>query len=356
VVFPVVRRVGVQMGGGGSARDGTLVVTMRVFQQELVLDLQRDASFLGPSIDAVPVAAAVRTHDDVTPDDVTPEPLRRCFYSGHVNRDPDSYAALSVCGGLRGAFGHRGWEYFISPLLRNASGKSAPPHTVQRRATATHSHQRHLDANSTANSTSRCAVDTDVSPEAARSLDRYRRLLVQGRAKRFASVPRYVETLVVADESMVDFHGDDLKHYLLTLMSVAARLYKHPSIRNSISVVVVKFVMISEADKGPKVSGNAAMTLRNFCTWQKKMNKNNDKHADYWDTAILFTRQVMLLYWDTAILFTRQVMVFTTVHQTGNVMVLGYSHTVHQTGNVIILGYSHTVHHAGNVINHSPDR
>jgi thrombospondin motif-containing protein 15 len=43
------------------------------------------------------------------------------------------------------------------------------------------------------------------------------------------------------------------------------------------------------------VSGNAAMTLRNFCTWQKKMNKNNDKHSDYWDTAILFTREVMLL-------------------------------------------------------------
>lgn len=146
-------------------------------------------------------------------------------------------------------------------------------------------------------------MDSDVSLQIVQSLEKYRRLKDYsnatetmlkriGRAKRFASLPRYVETLIVADESMAQFHGDDLKHYLLTLMSVAARLYKHPSILNSISIVVVKIMIISEEDKGPKVSGNAAMTLRNFCTWQKKMNKNNDKHPDYWDTAILFTRQV----------------------------------------------------------------
>ncbi|KFP04472.1 A disintegrin and metalloproteinase with thrombospondin motifs 15, partial [Calypte anna] len=111
------------------------------------------------------------------------------------------------------------------------------------------------------------------------------------RAKRFASVPRYVETLVVADESMVKFHGDDLQHYLLTLMATAARLYKHPSIRNPIQISVVKFLLIGQDEKGPKVTGNAALTLRNFCAWQKKWNKVSDKHPEYWDTAILFTKQ-----------------------------------------------------------------
>ncbi|KFR01941.1 A disintegrin and metalloproteinase with thrombospondin motifs 15, partial [Nipponia nippon] len=111
------------------------------------------------------------------------------------------------------------------------------------------------------------------------------------RAKRFASVPRYVETLVVADESMVKFHGDDLQHYLLTLMATAARLYKHPSIRNPIQISVVKFLLIGQDDKGPKITGNAALTLRNFCAWQKKWNKVSDKHPEYWDTAILFTKQ-----------------------------------------------------------------
>ncbi|KAM4620216.1 A disintegrin and metalloproteinase with thrombospondin motifs 15-like [Polymixia lowei] len=261
---------------------GRCILKIRAFQQDLVLDLQQDSNFLAPSIST---QDTVLVNADVTTD------LSRCFYSGYVNADHYSYAALSLCKGIQGAFGFQGLEYFISPV-RNDTRSAESAHVIRRR----------INNNLNGNSTSRCAVDGSVSPEVAQSLEKYRNLndynnvtetmlKGMGRSKRFASIPRYVETLVVADESMAQFHGDDLKHYLLTLMSVAARLYKHPSILNSISIVVVKFMVINEADKGPKVSGNAAMTLRNFCTWQKKMNKNNDKHHDYWDTAILFTRQ-----------------------------------------------------------------
>ena len=264
--------------------DGECVIKIRAFQQEIVIDLQQDSNFIAPSLSNQDALWLPNT--DATTD------LSRCFYSGYVNADSYSYAALSLCKGLQGAFGFQGWEYFISPV-QNDTRSAESAHIVRRRP----------NNNLRLNSTSRCAVDSDLSVQVAQSLEKYKRLndysnvtetmlRRMGRAKRFASVPRYVETLVVADESMAKFHGDDLKHYLLTLMSVAARLYKHPSILNFISITVVKIVIISEEDKGPKVSGNAAMTLRNFCTWQKKLNKNNDKHADYWDTAILFTRQV----------------------------------------------------------------
>lgn len=264
--------------------NGKSVLKIQAFQQELVIDLHQDFKFIAPSISNQDAFWLPKT--DVTTD------LSRCFYSGYVNGDRYSYAALSLCKGLQGAFGYQGWEYFISPA-QNDTKSAESAHVIQRRTSNNLKH----------NTTSRCAVNSDISLQVAQSLEKYKQLKDysnvtetmlkrMGRAKRFASVPRYVETLVVADESMALFHGDDLKHYLLTLMSVAARLYKHPSILNSISITVVKIVIISEADKGPKVSGNAAMTLRNFCTWQKKMNKNNDKHADYWDTAILFTRQV----------------------------------------------------------------
>lgn len=260
------------------------VLKIKAFKQELVIDLQRDSNFIAPSISNQ--GALWLSDTDVTTD------LTRCFYSGYVNADQYSYAALSLCKGVQGAFGFHGWEYFISPV-QNDTRSAESAHIVRRRASN----------NLKPSSTSRCAVDSDISLQAAQSLEKYKRLADHsnvtetmlnrmGRAKRFASVPRYVETLVVADESMAKFHGDDLKHYLLTLMAVAAKLYKHPSILNSISITVVKIMIISEEDKGPKVSGNAAMTLRNFCTWQKKMNKNNDKHPEYWDTAILFTRQV----------------------------------------------------------------
>lgn len=97
--------------------------------------------------------------------------------------------------------------------------------------------------------------------------------------------------MLVADQSMAEFHGSDLKHYLLTLFSVAARLYKHPSIRNSVSLVVVKILVIYEEKKGPEVTSNAALTLRNFCSWQKQHNPPSDRDAEHYDTAILFTRQ-----------------------------------------------------------------
>lgn len=262
--------------------EGKHVIKIRAFQQELMINLNQDSHFIGPSsIDA-----------SWLPNTKSRADLSRCFYSGYVNDDPYSYAALSICKGLHGAFDFQGWEYFINPA-RNDTKSAEEAHIIQRR---TSNNLRNSSA-------SRCAVKSDLSHQEVQSLIKFKRLadhsnltesMLKRRAKRFASIPRYVETLVVADASMAQFHGDDLKHYLLTLMSVAAQLYKHPSILNSISIVVVKIMILSEEDKGPKVSSNAALTLRNFCTWQKKMNKNNDKHPDYWDTAILFTRQVIL--------------------------------------------------------------
>ncbi|XP_076867969.1 A disintegrin and metalloproteinase with thrombospondin motifs 15a [Brachyhypopomus gauderio] len=258
------------------------------FDQDFVLELHPDASFMAPTLSA---------HiDSNAPNSADSADLSRCFYAGDVNSDPFSYAALSLCKGLQGAFGYDGWEYFINPFSNNTTSG------IRWSAENAHVIRRRSNANLSGNSTSRCGVDSGLTQAVTRSLEKFKQLkelhmqnvtesVFRSRSKRFVSVPRYVETLIVADESMAKFHGDDLKHYLLTLMSVAARLYKHPSILNSISVVVVKFMVITEEDKGPKVSGNAAMTLRNFCTWQKKLNKNNDKHPEYWDTAILFTKQ-----------------------------------------------------------------
>lgn len=260
---------------------------LNAFKEELYLHLTQDSSFLAagdllPGADSAPPSPSNSSAD-----------LRECFYSGDVNADPDSFAAVSLCRGLQGGFSYGGMEYFIT-----ASGDASAhgsswnrTHVIRRRS------------RSGGNSTSRCGVTPDANYNV--SLEKYKHmrdlesggfvetvLKSLGRSKRFASIPRFVEVLVVADESMAKFHGDDLKHYLLTLMSVAARLYKHPSILNSINIVVVGFMVMNEADKGPKVSSNAALTLRNFCSWQKKMNKHSDKHPDYWDTAILFTKQV----------------------------------------------------------------
>ncbi|XP_027021347.1 A disintegrin and metalloproteinase with thrombospondin motifs 15a [Tachysurus fulvidraco] len=255
------------------------------FGQDFVLDLHMDSSFIAPTFSTLGMPLSSERAD-----------LRRCFYAGTVNSDPLSYAALSLCDGLRGAFGYDGWEYFVSPATDDPVSLGA-----RRSVESAHLLRRRANAELGLNGTARCGVDGSPTPDVARFLEKFKRseeanagdktTVQRSRLKRFASVPRYVETLVVADESMANFHGDDLRHYVLTLMAVASRLYKHPSIMNPINIVVVKFLVITDEDKGPKVTSNAAMTLRNFCTWQKRMNKNSDKHPEYWDTAILFTKE-----------------------------------------------------------------
>ncbi len=266
-----------------------VVYRINAFNQEFYLNLLPDSSFLTPdgTFQYVTTSSSAFFGGD----------FRRCFYSGDINADRNSYAALSLCGGVRGAFSYNRMEYLIERRSTNTA-----PGMISEDAEKTHIiRRRHLHA---PNSTSRCGVTSSLNQGVVESLGKYKHvkrntrnltetlLKSLSRSKRFASIPRYVEVLVVADESMAKFHGDDLKHYLLTLMSVTAKLYKHPSILNAISIVVVKLMVINEAEKGPKVSSNAALTLRNFCTWQKKLNKNNDKHPEYWDTAILFTKQV----------------------------------------------------------------
>ena len=98
--------------------------------------------------------------------------------------------------------------------------------------------------------------------------------------------------MLVADQSMAEFHGAGLKPYLLTIMAVASRLYRHPTIHNSISLAVVKLLVVYEEEHGPQVSSNAALTLRNFCQWQRQHNPPSDRHPEHYDTAVLFTRTV----------------------------------------------------------------
>lgn len=65
------------------------------------------------------------------------------------------------------------------------------------------------------------------------------------RKRRSISSPRHVETLIVADKTMVAFH-DDVETYLLTIMNMVSALYKDPSIGNAIEIVVVKIILLED--------------------------------------------------------------------------------------------------------------
>ncbi|KAF1477333.1 A disintegrin and metalloproteinase with thrombospondin motifs 4, partial [Megadyptes antipodes antipodes] len=109
--------------------------------------------------------------------------------------------------------------------------------------------------------------------------------------QRFASVPRYVEMLVVADESMARFHGAGLRRYLLTVLAAAARSFQHGSLGNPVDLRVTRLVVLGQGTPGPPTTPNAAQMLRNFCQWQKGLNVPDEDSPLHFDTAILFTRQ-----------------------------------------------------------------
>uniref|UniRef100_A0A8C5TKU0 ADAM metallopeptidase with thrombospondin type 1 motif 5 n=1 Tax=Malurus cyaneus samueli TaxID=2593467 RepID=A0A8C5TKU0_9PASS len=111
------------------------------------------------------------------------------------------------------------------------------------------------------------------------------------RRRRSVSRARQVELLLVADASMVRKYGKGLQHYLLTLASIASRLYAHASLENHVRLAVVKVVALGDKDKGLEVNRNAATTLKNFCKWQHQHNRLDDDHEEHYDAAILFTRE-----------------------------------------------------------------
>uniref|UniRef100_A0ACB8FH35 Uncharacterized protein n=1 Tax=Sphaerodactylus townsendi TaxID=933632 RepID=A0ACB8FH35_9SAUR len=241
-----------------------------------------------------------------------------CYYRGTVDGSPKSLAAFNLCGGLDGYFAVKHARYTVKPLRRGEEevqpareriyGDEATqvPHlffrdhfcfqTVPSRPSCeTHSSSRShfLDPKRVikgqemleTNSTARAALSSVSS---------------KSRNKRSISRARQVELLLVADDSMAKKYGKGLHHYLLTLATIASRLYGHASIENHIRLTVVKVIVLGNKEKGLEVNKNAATTLKNFCKWQHQHNQLDDDHEEHYDAAILFTREVASSFWFTA--------------------------------------------------------
>ena len=49
-------------------------------------------------------------------------------------------------------------------------------------------------------------------------------------------------------------------------------------------------MIIEDEREGPRISTNAAHTLRDFCSWQKQFNVPDDLDPEHFDLAILLTK------------------------------------------------------------------
>lgn len=259
--------------------------------KKFILDLERDDLLLSPHFSTRYLGRLHPQHRF----------HKHCFYRGTVDNSPQSLAVFNLCGGLDGFFAVKHAHYTIKPLIKGQAGVGQ----VYRDASERVLHVFIKDRFSFEMVPSRASCETHgkhVHRHGGKSMIRwggtaranqtFDGALPKSRRRRSISKSRYVELLLVADESMSKKYGKDLHHYLLTLASIASRLYSHPSIENHIRLAVVKVVMITDKDKGPEVSKNAATSLKNFCKWQHQHNQLDDEHDQHYDAAILFTREV----------------------------------------------------------------
>lgn len=167
---------------GGS--EGQVSFSITAFGQEFVLLLEPDASFLAPGLRIQHLGRKVPLGFPAEED----ARLRKCFYSGTVNAEPDSLVAVSLCQGIHGSFLVDGDKYLIQPQGQRSGDPLLQVHQLQKRGW-----------------TKEGAEDL---PEGEAQEDPN---ITRSRTKRFTSEARYVETLLVADASMVQFYGDDLQ-------------------------------------------------------------------------------------------------------------------------------------------------
>ncbi|XP_032631872.1 A disintegrin and metalloproteinase with thrombospondin motifs 5 [Chelonoidis abingdonii] len=242
-----------------------------------------------------------------------PRGWAHCYYRGTVDGSPQSLAVFNLCGGLDGYFAVKHARYTVKPLLR---AKGAAPRSVYGPGSALIPHLFSKDHFSFETVPSRPSCETrgsgpapplegkgglrggqerpaqhQLAPRAALAPGPFAPPGGGRRSRRSISRARQVELLLVADGSMAKKYGKGLQHYLLTLATIASRLYGHASIENPIRLAVVKVVVLGDKEKGLEVNKNAATTLKNFCKWQHQHNPLEDEHEEHYDAAILFTRE-----------------------------------------------------------------
>lgn len=258
---------------------------LSAFGRNFTLNLTPDSTFISPALKVyrVKVKPQEKSTSNLTDlyqslnqtEETGTEFLKGCFYTGFVDSSEDSVVSVSLCRGILGSFISDGKEYLIEPKSfgLGTNGKLTEQlHVIKRR---------------------RFAKSSQVSKQLSdmRADLQNSRIQMPSRRRRFVSTPRFIETLVVGDASLTHFYGDEIKHYMLTLMSVAAQVYKHPSIKNSINIVLVKMLIVEDEEVGPSISSNGGVALRSFCAWQQLFNPSSHRHPEHYDTAILFTRE-----------------------------------------------------------------
>ncbi|XP_045296778.1 A disintegrin and metalloproteinase with thrombospondin motifs 12 isoform X2 [Leopardus geoffroyi] len=196
-------------------------------------------------------------------------------------------AALSACQGLTGFFHLPHGDFFIEPVKKHPLTEGEyHPHIIYRRQSQRAPEQREPTCGL------KDSLATSQTLEQQREKWERNHWPSRGLSRRSISKERWVETLVVADTKMIEYHGsDNVESYILTIMNMVTGLFHNPSIGNAIHIVVVRLILLEEEEQGLKIVHHAEKTLSSFCKWQKSINPKSDLNPAHHDVAVLLTRK-----------------------------------------------------------------
>ncbi|XP_031161560.1 A disintegrin and metalloproteinase with thrombospondin motifs 12 [Sander lucioperca] len=224
-----------------------------------------------------------------------------CHLLGTVEAsDVRGTAAISSCKGLRGFFSLPEGHYFIEPFQKSPDSPAGTPepHIVYPRVTT--ESQRKKRSFESKETPSPCGVQDAPSDsvQVEREREEWEREQQRGedqaqsRSQRSVSRERWVETMVVADAKLIEYHGtDNVESYIFTIMNMVAGIFHDASIGNAIHVILVRLILLQGEEKELKIVHHADATLSSFCAWQKNLNPQSDTHPAHHDVAVLVTRK-----------------------------------------------------------------
>ncbi|XP_030647560.1 A disintegrin and metalloproteinase with thrombospondin motifs 12-like [Chanos chanos] len=207
-------------------------------------------------------------------------------------------AAVSTCDGLMGLLDFPDGPYVIQPVHGFSPDRDQlrRPHVIYRSSDWT-SFRRRRSAERYG-SQSPCGVkdapeDSLLAEQEREEWERESRAESPRRlSPRSVSKERWVETMVVADSKLMDYHGSgNVESYIFTIMNMVAGIFHDPSIGNAVHIVLVRLILLHGEEKGLKIVHHADSTLSSFCAWQKNLNPQSDSHPAHHDVAVLITRK-----------------------------------------------------------------
>ncbi|XP_011820655.1 PREDICTED: A disintegrin and metalloproteinase with thrombospondin motifs 17 [Mandrillus leucophaeus] len=80
-----------------------------------------------------------------------------------------------------------------------------------------------------------------------------------------------VETLVVADADMVQYHGAEAaQRFILTVMNMVYNMFQHQSLGIKINIQVTKLVLLRQRPAKLSIGHHGERSLESFCHWQNE--------------------------------------------------------------------------------------